>query len=1164
MSLPLPSVEDLFFAASERRDPAARAAYLDEACGQGTDLRRRVEALLAAESRVSQFLETPVVSSPVEVGQVVPAEGPDTTIGPYRLLEPIGEGGMGVVYLAEQRAPVRRRVALKVIKPGMDTRQVIARFEAERQALALMDHPNIAKVHDAGATTNGRPYFVMELVHGVPITEFCDRGKLAIRERLELFVLVCRAVQHAHQKGIIHRDLKPSNILVTLQDGVPVPKVIDFGVAKAIGQSLTDTTLLTGCAQLVGTPRYMSPEQAEPGGLDIDTRTDIYSLGVLLYELLTGSTPFDESSLGRATFDGLRRVLREQEPRRPSARLIGLGAGIADVAARRGTEPLKLVGAVRGELEWIAMKCLDRDRTRRYETAGGLARDLQRYVANQPVEAGPPSLRYRVAKYVRRNRAALTAASLVALALIAGAAISTWQAIRAMRAERRMAAALEDAERHRFLAERHLYAARLRFAGQALDAGQLDRARGILRELEAEPASFSSGEFAWGNLRARAWGALRPVGRVSEAGRYAVASPDGQFLASYDLTGPIHLIDAATLRHLATLPIPGTLALPPDVLFSADGGRLAAIESGAATGPARRVRVWEVPTGRLLLEFLPPPGRRTQWVTVHPGGRLVSETSPLQGGAMRADLWDIAKPEVGPRRMTTLSEDCRYGQGSADGRLYAISEPNRIVVHDLSTGALKHSLGAGTRDGLAWTLVFSLDGRTLMAKSRTRVEFWDVAKGALAAIRRLDGAVEPGPIWTSPDGVTVGLFMPEGTIELWDRVTGRTRTIRADSDVGRHDFTFHCSRDGRKLAILSEVPGREWGPLRVWDVATGVLEATCAVDRLMSFGGVFTPDRRHLILNRDPVAELWRSERSAPEALAGHAGEAWAVAFSPDSRLLATGSDDTKDDDTIKLWDAATGRLVRGWRGEPGTVSSLAFSPDGRTLASAHLGPSRNVRLWDAATGRLRATLDGHTDRVRSVAFSPDGTRLATAGSDRTVRLWDAASREPIATLADHEDNVRAVAFSPGGETLASASNDQTVRLWDVATGRASRVFRVGRKCAAVAFAREGHAFAAADEGGDIRIWDPESGDPLAVIHSDHERLYTLAFSPDGGTIAAAGSSRVIRLWDVFTGQELLTLQGHSAQINSLAFSTDGRTLASCSHDGAVKLWRSEDVPPSR
>src|SRR5438874_526094 len=352
-----------------------------------------------------------------------------TTVGPYKLLEQIGGGGMGVVYMAEQLHPVRRKVALKIIKPGMDSGQVIARFEAERQALTMMDHPNIAKVLDAGTTDGGRPYFVMELVKGIPITDYCDRARLTTRERLELFTQVCHAVQHAHQKGVIHRDLKPSNILVTLHDDKPVPKVIDFGIAKATGQVLTDKTLFTNYAQMLGTPLYMSPEQAQISGLDVDTRSDVYSLGVLLYELLTGTTPFDKQRLREAAYDEMRRIIREEDPPKPSTRLSTMGEKITAVSAHRHTDPKHLSQLVHGELDWIVMKSLEKDRTRRYETANGLARDVERHLRDEAVQACPPSAGYRFRKFARRNKRGLVLVAGLAVMLLVAAlslAVSTY------------------------------------------------------------------------------------------------------------------------------------------------------------------------------------------------------------------------------------------------------------------------------------------------------------------------------------------------------------------------------------------------------------------------------------------------------------------------------------------------------------------------------------------------------------------------------------------------------------------------------------------------------------------------------------------------------------------------------------------------------------------
>jgi serine/threonine protein kinase/tetratricopeptide (TPR) repeat protein len=380
-------------------------------------------------------------------------EGPGTRIGSYRLLQKLGEGGMGVVYDAEQEHPVRRRVALKVIKPGMDSAQVVARFEAERQALALMDHANIARVLDAGSTGSGRPYFVMELVHGIPLTRYCDENKLTPRARLELFISVCQAIQHAHQKGIIHRDIKPSNVLVTLYDGKPVPKVIDFGIAKATEQRLTERTMFTQYGTVIGTLEYMSPEQAELSALGVDTRSDIYSLGVMLYELLTGTTPLERKQVRELAYRELVRMIKEDEPPRPSTRLSQSGETLTAISSKRGLEPGQLRKVVQGELDWIVMKCLEKDRTRRYETANGLARDIERYLHDEAVTACPPSGSYRLRKFARKHRRGLATAAIAALLLVAGLVASTWQAVRATRAEEATRAALAAEAEQRRLAE---------------------------------------------------------------------------------------------------------------------------------------------------------------------------------------------------------------------------------------------------------------------------------------------------------------------------------------------------------------------------------------------------------------------------------------------------------------------------------------------------------------------------------------------------------------------------------------------------------------------------------------------------------------------------------------------------------------------------------------
>ncbi|MBI1915941.1 MAG: serine/threonine protein kinase [Planctomycetes bacterium] len=459
--------ESVFAEALEIQDAQQRAAYLDRACADNPGLRNNVESLLSAYD-AGQFLESPPVA-PAATTEEPASERPGAVLGPYKLLEQIGEGGFGIVFMAEQQHPVRRKVALKVLKPGMDTRQVVARFEAERQALALMDHLNIAKILDAGETSSGRPYFVMDLVRGVPITDYCDQAQLSPRERLELFVSVCQAVQHAHHKGIIHRDLKPSNVMVTLHDGTAVVKVIDFGIAKALGQQLTDKTLFTGFAQLLGTPLYMSPEQAALSNIDVDTRSDIYSWGVLLYELLTGTTPFDKERLKEAGYDEMRRIIREEEPPRPSTRISTLGQAAATVSTQRKSDPKRLSQLIRGELDWIVMKALEKDRNRRYETANALAADVQRYLADEPVLAGPPSALYRFRKFARRHKGPVLAAFLILMALLT-AVFSMAVGLAAVERERARTALERDEKSKALVAETRTREAEQQARDQAMAA----------------------------------------------------------------------------------------------------------------------------------------------------------------------------------------------------------------------------------------------------------------------------------------------------------------------------------------------------------------------------------------------------------------------------------------------------------------------------------------------------------------------------------------------------------------------------------------------------------------------------------------------------------------------------------------------------------------------
>src|SRR6266478_522492 len=500
--------QNLFEAALHLKSQAEREAFLQVACATDPGLRRRIEQLLAAATEADAFFSgDPLKQAGLDEKATIPipispaaTEQPGMLIGRYKLLQQIGEGGCGVVYMAEQEQPVRRRVALKIIKLGMDTRSVIARFEAERQALAMMDHPNIAKVLDAGTTEAGRPFFVMELVRGIKITDYCDQASLPTKDRLDLFIQVCHAIQHAHQKGIIHRDIKPSNILVTLNDGVPVPKVIDFGIAKATEGKLTEATVYTQLHQFIGTPAYMSPEQAEMSSLDIDTRSDIYSLGVLLYELLTGKTPFDTQELMSKGIDAMRRTIREKQPVRPSTRLATLqGDELTTAAKRRAVEAPRLIHLLKGDLDWIVMKCLEKDRTRRYETANGVAAEIKRHLNNDPVVARPPSKLYEFQKTVRRHKFGFVAATVVVATLAAGL-IGT--SIGLGRANKARIQADQNAQRATQMAEKAkkaeasalglAYSASMLSACDALQNAQIDAAR---HHLDIAPSDLRGWEW---------------------------------------------------------------------------------------------------------------------------------------------------------------------------------------------------------------------------------------------------------------------------------------------------------------------------------------------------------------------------------------------------------------------------------------------------------------------------------------------------------------------------------------------------------------------------------------------------------------------------------------------------------------------------------------------
>jgi WD40 repeat protein/serine/threonine protein kinase len=727
----------IFFAALERV-PDEWTAFLDESCGADTELRARVEKLLCAHQAMGSIHGGSITTDdPIE-------QRPGTTIGPYKLMEEIGEGGMGLVFVAEQQHPVRRKVALKVIKPGMDTRHVIARFEAERQALALMDHPNIARVFDGGATASGRPYFVMELVKGIPITRFCDETHLPVRQRLELFVDVCSAVQHAHQKGIIHRDIKPSNILVTSHDGTPVVKIIDFGVAKATGQQLTDMTLYTQLSQMIGTPIYMSPEQAGQSGLDVDTRTDIYALGVLLYELLTGLTPFDGERLRTVDFNEMRRILCEEEPVRPSTRISTLGLAANTVSANRQCEPKKLSQLMRGELDWIVMKALEKDRNRRFETAGAFAADVQRYLNDEAVLACPPSAWYRFHKFARRNKVALATASVVSLAVVMAVAVlatSTVLIARALQAETNAKAELADTLT---LQKRDAYIYCITLAHRDLSADNLGRALKLLKECPEELCEWE-------------WHYLMRLCRVE----------------------PLVLRDKTEVNCVA---------------FSPDGERL------ASAGGDGAVKIWNSRMGKVVQTIKQAHTDSVVGVAFHPEGKHLASV----GADLRVKVWDLTTGQEvfsGPcDAKRKFGAACTAAFSPRSGRLLAAGSGGVVRVWDWKSRQLLHTFAGHEHHSIP--VAFSRDGQRLATGDwRDGLKFWDLETGL--SIRTFLAHRHPiSALAFSPDGESLASASFDRTVKMSDSRTDKL-LYTLDSHTG-NVLSVAFSPNGRRLASAGE------------------------------------------------------------------------------------------------------------------------------------------------------------------------------------------------------------------------------------------------------------------------------------------------------------------------------------------------------------------------
>jgi eukaryotic-like serine/threonine-protein kinase len=1135
----------------EHRTKQGDAPKQEEYIQRFPQQKRVVADLFARDTKTLFSDDRGTISSP---GNLPPV------LANFRLIKQIGQGGMGVVWLAEQDQPVKRRVALKLIKSEFNSKDVIARFDAEKQALAMMDHPNIARVLDAGTTDDRRPYFVMELVDGISITQYCDDNKLSIDDRLKLFVQVCKAVQHAHQKGIIHRDLKPSNVLVTVIDGEAVPKVIDFGLAKAVERNLqlTDATMQTEFGKVVGTVQYMSPEQAELKGadsLDIDTRTDVYSLGVMLYELLTGSTPVDKEILGRNALLKILELIRDQDPPRPSSRLSSSSGDVNSVVSDlRRLHPARLQQLLRGELDWIVMKALEKDRTRRYDTADGFARDIQRYLADEVVEARPPSQGYRLKKFVRRNKVQVIAGSLVLLSLVVGFVGTTIGVIEAGKQTKNARLAEGKAEAEAIIARTAEGTAmkQLLRAEGLVYAGKLSLAQSAFAEGKGEDAVQHLEECQWNlrgwehrHLSTRFNSKQTLEGHTSEVSSVSW-SPDGKFILTGSGDNTAKVWNAEKGQEVLTLK--GHTLPVRSVSWSPDGKR---ILTGSDDTTAK---VWDAATGQELLTLTGHTGEVSSAAWSPDGKRILTGSYDKT-----AKVWDAEKGQE------LVAVEGHMGSlfsvsWSPDGkRILTGSEDKTAKVWDVATGQevitlTGHSLQVSS---VSW----SPDGKRILTGSYDKTaKVWDAEMGQeLVTFKGHVGSLFSAA-W-SPDGKRILTGSYDNTAKVWDAETGQELLALK----GHKQFVLSAawSPDGKRI-----LTGSQDKTTKVWDAEKGQEVLTLKGHLNWVFSAAWSPDGKRILTgSADKTAKVWNAATGQEVLnLKEHINWVSSVSWSPDGKRILTGSEDK----SAKVWDAKTGQELLTVNGHSAGVMCVSWSPDGNRIVTG--SEDTTAKVWDVATGQEVLALKGHTSWVSGVAWSPDGKRILTGSADLTAKVWDAETGQELLTLNEHTDRVNGVAWSADGQRILTGSHDNTAKVWDAATGHEVLTL-TGHTLpvSSVSWSPDGKRILTGSWDYHAKVWDAVTGQEVVTLKGHSDGLFAVSWSPDGERIVTGGGDKTAMVWDAEKREEILAVTGHASGVSSVAWSPDGKKVFAWNDAGRVLAWDTTtgqpvaaDNPPSK